>query len=161
MQLLEKQDKVRTVIARTKRSYCTVFADKATCRFGVCKIAKLSRLGVHYQPNLIIIRNAILGQSFFVVVCFLFFVLFFFSQSWFKNRRFKWRKDAREGSEQSPQTLPVAPPCLPFMYQPPYVYSCGPVPVPPPQCQGCLKGQPTGESCIYAADFPVHPYYPC
>ncbi|KAJ7391834.1 hypothetical protein OS493_016124 [Desmophyllum pertusum] len=78
-------------------------------------------------------------------------------QSWFKNRRFKWRKEVREGT-QNPQALPAAPACLPFMYQPPCVYySSGHVPV-SQGCQGCFTGQPTNEPYSFAADFQVYPY---
>ncbi|XP_020616438.1 retina and anterior neural fold homeobox protein 2-like [Orbicella faveolata] len=78
-------------------------------------------------------------------------------QSWFKNRRFKWRKEAREGTPNT-VTLPAAPAYLPFIYQPPCAYGTNPVPASRP-CQGCLTGQPAGEFHAFA-DFSVYPHYP-
>ena len=77
-------------------------------------------------------------------------------QSWFKNRRFKWRKEAREGSHTSPAALPAPAQGISLMYQPRYVYSSGQFPV-SAQCQGCFTRQPSSDSHSHV-DFTPYPY---
>ncbi|CAH3126716.1 unnamed protein product [Pocillopora meandrina] len=77
-------------------------------------------------------------------------------QSWFKNRRFKWRKEVREGSHASPAALPAPAQGISLMYQPRYVYSSGQFPV-SAQCQGCFTRQPSSDSHSHV-DFTPYPY---
>ncbi|PFX33190.1 Homeobox protein Hox-D1 [Stylophora pistillata] len=77
-------------------------------------------------------------------------------QSWFKNRRFKWRKEVREGSQASASAFPSSPPSIFLMYQPRFVYSSGQFPV-SAQCQGCFTGQSSRDSYSHV-DFTPYPY---
>ena len=98
----------------------------------------------------------ILSLSFFLSFFFFFFVCVFtftfsspFSspQSWFKNRRFKWRKEVRQGSNCPSQGLSLEIPTpnayLPVMYQAPCVFNSGGIPL--TRCQGCHEEKPTNK----------------
>jgi len=86
-------------------------------------------------------------------------IFIIFSQSWFKNRRFKWRKEVKQGPVSPPQRvnqeLPTAKTYLPVMYQSPYVYNLGHIPLAP--CKGCCPGKPTNEP-YYSAFYQYSSY---
>ena len=88
---------------------------------------------------------------------FLFFSFLF--KSWFKNRRFKWRREAKEGSRGSSQRLnqrlAAAKAYMPFVYQAPCGYDTGRIQLAP--CQGCCKGNLTEEP--YESAFYKYPPY--
>ncbi|CAH3179515.1 unnamed protein product, partial [Porites evermanni] len=80
-------------------------------------------------------------------------------QSWFKNRRFKWRREAKEGScgssQRLNQRLAAAKAYMPFVYQAPCSYDTGRIQLAP--CQGCCKGNLTEEP--YKSAFYKYPPY--